>query len=108
MQTKISFVDWLLKQSKRDDLIGDIAKDTKLLIQQKKIPINSNYTDLFNYIKNNVDISKFFIQHTDKYPDIKRKEIESKFGIQLNDNYANSCSPLYCLNLAFNEYKNSL
>lgn len=100
-----TFIDWLISQSNRDDLVGDIANDTNKAINKGLIPNDATYRQIYAYIKNNVDLSKFFIQHTDKSPETKREKIEQKLGIKLTDSYINSYSPLYCLKLAFKKYK---
>lgn len=99
------FIDWLIKQSDRDDLIGDVALDTKRAIEQDLLSKASNYESIWEYINDNFDKHIFFIQHSDTDPDKKRHEVEKHIGHKLYDSYANTVSPLFCLKLAWDEYE---
>jgi len=100
------FCDWLIKQADRDDLIGDIALDTKKNIEEGLLSKTSSFKNIWTYIKETFDKHNFFIQDTDAQPDKKRLEIEKQLGVKLHNSYANSVSPLLCLQLAWDEYEN--
>jgi hypothetical protein len=106
----ILFIDWLIQQIGRDDLIGDVAIDVKREIDMGIIKPKLSYSQIFKHIKR-VQRGRYFVQHNDKDdPETKRKKIEKKMSkelnrpFKLNDSYVNSHSPLYCLQLAYNEY----
>lgn len=98
-------MDWLIKQSERDDLIGDVALDTKRAIEQDLISRSSNFKQVWEYIDEHFEKHNFFIQNTDEDPNEKRREVEKEIGSKLYDSYANSVSPLLCLQLAWDEYE---
>jgi hypothetical protein len=99
------FIDWLIKQLDRDDLIGDVALDIKRVIKQDLISKTSNYENIWEYISDNFEKHNFFIQHSDADPDKKRHEVEKQIGHKLHDSYVNTVSPLLCLQLAWDEYE---
>ncbi|MBL7973360.1 MAG: hypothetical protein JNJ85_00510, partial [Candidatus Kapabacteria bacterium] len=99
------FIDWLIKQTERDDLIGDVALDTKRSIEQGSLSKTSTFANIWEYIDEHFNKYNFFIQHTDADPDGKRQAVEKQMGLKLPDSYANSVSPLLCLQLAWDEYE---
>ena len=99
------FVDWLVKQSDRNDLVGDVSRDVVESIENGDFDSRPMFSDIWKYIESNFNTSNFFIQHNDSEPDFKRRKVEERLGRKLHDSYADSVSPLVCLQLAWDEYE---
>ena len=56
-----SFLTWLLNQTRRDDLIGDISIDVKIEVNRGIIPITATFEVIFDHVNESIDHTDFNI-----------------------------------------------
>ncbi len=101
------FINWLIQQSERNDIIGDVAFDTKVTIEKGFLSMSANYEDIWKYISDNYESHNFFHQHTESDTELKKKQLdlENEIGHKLREDFTITISPLMCLQFAWDEYE---
>lgn len=98
---KTNFMNWLIEQRHRDDLVGDIAGDVKRELDENLIPLDIGYQKLYWRIKSKINPDEWDINFMDE----TGFEPFEKSGKKPPKNFVPFVNPLLCLDMAWHEFK---
>lgn len=98
---KSDFIRWLVCQTQRDDLVGDIATDVKTELNNNLITEDIGYKKLYSRIKTVINPDYWDVNNMEEHGFEKFEES----GEEPPPGYNPFVNPLVCLKIAWHEYK---